>query len=105
MPATLISVAATVTSASMATISLRRSGVRSSSLLAAGHGLAVSAASRRRRSPPISGVRQPQHVPDAPDRVQQPRLDGVDLAAEVGDVRLDDAAVAAEVVVPHVVED
>src|SRR6185369_11975042 len=46
-----------------------------------------------------------QDVPHAPQRVQQPLLPGVDLAAQVGDVGLDDVHVAAEVVAPDVVED
>ena len=50
-------------------------------------------------------TRQPHHVAHAAQRVQQPRLAGVDLAAQIGDVGLDDVGVAAEVVVPHVVED
>jgi hypothetical protein len=53
-----------------------------------------------------SGIRrQAQHVPDAALGVDEGGRLGVDLAAEVGDVRLDDRAVPAEVVVPDVVED
>ena len=37
--------------------------------------------------------------------MDKPGLDGVDLAAQVRDVGLDDAVVTAEVVAPHVVED
>ena len=46
-----------------------------------------------------------QRVADAADGVDQAGLDVVELAAQVADVGLDDAAVAAEVVLPHVVED
>src|SRR5260221_10078539 len=49
--------------------------------------------------------RHAKDVADATKGVDQPRLTGVDLAAQVGDVRLDDAVVAAEVVAPDVVED
>src|SRR6476659_8737538 len=48
--------------------------------------------------------RDPQAVPDAADRVDQRRLDAVELLAQVGDVRLDHVGVATEVVLPHVVE-
>src|SRR5262245_29707933 len=44
-------------------------------------------------------------VAHAADRLDQPGVDVVDLAAEVADVGLDDAAVPAEVVLPDVVED
>src|SRR3954463_13988742 len=50
-------------------------------------------------------TREPQRVPPPADRVQQPRLGRVDLAAQVGDVRLDDVGLAVEVVVPHMVQD
>src|SRR5271165_568309 len=49
--------------------------------------------------------RQPQHVPDAAQGMDQPRFLGVDLAPQHGHVRLHDARIAAEVVVPHVIED
>src|SRR4051794_6310984 len=50
-------------------------------------------------------TRQPEGVAHPADGVQQPRVGGVDLAAQVGDVGLDDVGLAVEVVVPHVVED
>src|SRR3954452_1213070 len=50
-------------------------------------------------------TREPQGVAHPTDRVQQPRVGGVDLAAQVGDVGLDDVGLAVEVVVPHVVQD
>ena len=59
---------------------------------------------RARRSAELQAG-DPEHVADAPQRVDQVGLHQVDLAAEVGDVGLDDVAVAVEVVVPHVVED
>src|SRR5687767_8120243 len=49
-------------------------------------------------------ARQPQGVAHPADGVQEARLGGVDLAAEVGDVGLDHVGLAVEVVVPHVVE-
>src|SRR6266702_813169 len=51
------------------------------------------------------GSRQPQHVPHAAQGVDQPGLLGVYLAPQHGHVRLDDAGVTAEVVVPDVVQD
>src|SRR4051794_39024010 len=48
-------------------------------------------------------AREPQGVAHPADRVQQPRLGRVDLAAQVGDVGLHDVGLAVEVVVPHVV--
>ena len=53
----------------------------------------------------VSSSPAPDGVADAADRGDQLRLGGVELAAEVADVRLDDAAVAAEVVLPDVIED
>src|SRR6185312_12366879 len=44
-------------------------------------------------------------VPHAAHRVDHRRLAGIDLLAQVGDVDLDDARAAAEVVAPHPVED
>src|SRR3954452_5935487 len=44
-------------------------------------------------------------VPGAAHRVDHRLAAGVDLAAPVGDVELDDVALAAEVVLPHAVED
>src|SRR5690606_36098786 len=46
---------------------------------------------------------QPHDVPDATDRVDEPRAILVDLAPERGDVRLDDPL--APDVVPDVIED
>ena len=46
-----------------------------------------------------------KRVPEPADGVDEAGLDLVDLLAQVADVGLDDAAVAAEVVLPHVVED
>ena len=48
---------------------------------------------------------QAQHVADSPHGVDERGLDRVDLAPQVGDVRLDDVRLAVEVVVPDVVED
>src|SRR2546429_8931645 len=44
-------------------------------------------------------------VAHAADRVDQRRLVGVDLLAEVADVCLHDAGVAIEVIAPHMIED
>src|SRR4051794_13891546 len=52
-----------------------------------------------------SSPRDPQAVADAAYRVDQGGLDTVELLAEVGDVRLHHIGVAAEVVLPDVVED
>src|SRR6202171_2105642 len=46
-----------------------------------------------------------QDVSDAPQCVEQTLLTGVDLAAQIRHIGLDDVDVAAEVVPPHVVED
>src|SRR6478752_6937315 len=46
-----------------------------------------------------------EHVPRAPHGVDHRWAPGVDLLAQVGDVELDDVGLAAEVVVPHPVED
>ncbi len=46
-----------------------------------------------------------QHVTHTAQGVQQALLTGVDLAAQVGHIGLDDVDVAAEVVTPHMVED
>src|SRR3954463_8790200 len=45
------------------------------------------------------------HVPGATQGVDHRRAPGVDLATQVGDVELDDVALAAEVVLPDPVED
>src|SRR5579863_5630925 len=94
MPAT-----AAMTSASSPVISLVRRDVRSDRSRKAPQGwLAVPIAA-------ISGRREPQHVSHAAQGVDQPRFLGIDLAAQDRHVRLDDARVTAEVVVPHVVQD
>src|SRR5205807_10121406 len=49
--------------------------------------------------------RELQDVADTPHRVDQVGLPRVDLLAQVADVRLDDVRLAAEVVVPDMVED
>jgi hypothetical protein len=46
-----------------------------------------------------------QHVPEAPDGVDQGGFDAVHLLAQVGDVVLDHPAAPAEVVLPDVVQD
>src|SRR5262245_11697271 len=51
------------------------------------------------------GAGHPQRVPDPAHGVDQRRAGTVDLAAQVVDVRLDDASIATEVVVPDPVED
>src|SRR3954452_882779 len=60
------------------------------------------ARSRARRD--MSALRA-QRVPDAPGRLDQGWAEAVELLAQVGDVGLEHAGVAAEIVVPHVVED
>src|SRR3954452_16004246 len=59
--------------------------------------------SRRARSD--TELRLAQCVADEPHRLDQRWAERVELLAQVADVRLDDVRVAAEVVVPHVVED
>src|SRR4029077_21128848 len=59
----------------------------------------------RRRIDIRLGLRRPQRVADAPQRMNQRRLIAVDLLAQVADVRLDDPSVASEVVLPDVIED
>src|SRR5215469_18818977 len=102
MLAKLITASAMTTSASTAEISLVCSGTRPGSSLTACQWEAgpVGAGADIRL-----GRRQSQHVPDAAQRVDQPRLGAVDLAAEHGHVRLDDPGLTAEVVVPDMVED
>ncbi len=100
----LITASAMTTSVSTAVIILIRSGVRSGS--------------RRSdcQNPPgsprtvVIGARVPktpgaEDVADAAQGVQQVRLGGVDLAAQHRHVRLHDAGVPAEVVVPDMIED
>src|SRR3954451_15121981 len=50
-------------------------------------------------------ARRLEHVAGAPHRVDHRAPAGVDLLAQVGDVELDDVGLAAEVVVPHPVQD
>src|ERR1022692_9396 len=101
---------ATPTSASSAAISLSRSGVR--------RGSARIAASARRDpddgpgpgagpadiTSPL-GRGEPEYVANTAQGVQEVWLGGVDLAAQDRDVGLDDARIAAEVVVPDMVQD
>jgi hypothetical protein len=47
----------------------------------------------------------PQRVPEAPHGLDEAGVDVVDLLPQVADVGLDHTAIAAEVVLPHVVED
>src|SRR5579875_1651138 len=118
----LITTRATTTRARTAVISLTRSGVRSGSCRTAlqnpvgREGPAGGTGGPGRPGGPgvadMTGDlavrlarREPEHVTDAAEGVQQVRLGGVDLAAQHGDVRLHDPGVAAEVVVPDVVED
>src|SRR5215831_9579941 len=99
MPATLITPRAIATRASTAVISLIRSGVRPGSR---------RTFCQRPLNPDSSdmlGRREPEHVPDAAQGVDQPWPAAVHLAAQHGHIGLDDPGVAAEVVVPHVVED
>src|SRR5215469_13375585 len=102
MLTTLITASAMMTSARTAEISLIRRGTRPGSCLRprwwpwGPGGTKVDI---------TSGRGKPEHVPHAAQGVDQPRLGAVHLAAEHGHVRLDDPCVAAEVVVPHMVED
>src|SRR5947209_5228863 len=54
---------------------------------------------------PASRLRFSQRVPDEPDRLDERRTETVELLAQIAHVRLDDVGVAAEVVVPHRVQD
>src|SRR6187455_454957 len=75
-------------------------------MLAATSPIAVSettTVSRRARRDTELGLAE--RVADEPYRLDQRRAERVELLAQVADVRLDDVRVAAEVVVPHVVED
>src|SRR5215470_12230327 len=99
MPTTLMAPSAIKTSASTAVISLIRSGTRPGS---------CRAFCQRRLDPgcgDMLGGGQPEHVPDAAQGVDQPRPAAVHLAAQLGHIGLDDPSVAAEVVIPYVVED
>src|SRR3981081_534543 len=58
-----------------------------------------------RRMVAMSVRREPQDVADAAHGVNQPWLDHVDLAPQVGDVGLDDACLAVEGVAPHLIQD
>src|ERR1035437_8412429 len=98
----LMTASAIATSPSSAEMSLTRSGVRSGNCRAAFHrraGGEVTAIMVR------LGGREPEHVADPAEGVQQVRLGGVDLAPQHGDVRLHDAGITAAVVVPDMVED
>src|SRR4051794_11617344 len=114
----------TATSSAMSATSVIRSGTRgaragraragggSAGEAGAADGAWCSAASPLLSSPALVAVlttsgsaRQAQGVAHPADGVQQPGLGGVDLAAQVGDVGLDDVRLPVEVVVPHVVED
>src|SRR5437588_13096159 len=52
----------------------------------------------------MSGPRQAQRVADAANRMDQRRLIGVELLTQIADVGFEYAGVAAEVVIPDVVE-
>src|SRR5690242_10414082 len=65
----------------------------------------VIPASRRDRNDIVTPSTRTQRVTHAADGVDQLRLDVVYLLAQITDVRLDDAAVATEVVLPDMVED
>src|ERR1700745_3220185 len=91
----LMIASASATSASSAVISLTRSGVRCES----------RASAFRVMTDRVLRGRQPEHVADPAQGVDEPRLNRVDLPAEHGHVGLHDAGVATEVVVPHVVQD
>src|SRR5690349_14710436 len=105
----LISRSAANTSASTAATSLVRNGVRRrvpcSCIRNGRFGLRRSVSARRAVNVTGSGRWLAQHVPHAAQSVDQPGLHVVHLAPQVRDVRLDDVVVAAEVVLPHVVED
>src|ERR1039457_919334 len=106
MPAELIAARARITNMPSAAISLVRSGVRLDSRRNSRPGRAArlsAPSSVMAYRPALS--RKPPHVPDAAQGVDQPRFPGVHLAPQHGHVRLPDAGVAAEVVVPHVIED
>src|SRR5450432_4155364 len=102
MPAMLMTASAIATSASSAEMSLTRSGVRSGSCRAAVHRRAGGEGTAMMVR---LGRREPEHVADPAEGVQQVRLGGVDLAPQHGHVRLHDAGVTAEVVVPDMVQD
>src|SRR5436190_9531989 len=65
---------------------------------------AASSSSRRARRDTLR-LRRAEGVPDEADRPDQRRPEPVELLAQVAHVRLDDVGVAAEVVVPYVVQD
>src|SRR2546423_6850000 len=67
--------------------------------------LRSSARSRRNRSGMGLGMGKPQHVPDVAHRVDQRRIEPVDLLAQIGDVGLDDIVAPCEAVLPDVVQD
>src|SRR4051794_16230893 len=79
---------------------------RDSGTWAAGSGGACGVSATN--STPLTGrspARRLDDVAGAADGVDQLRLDGVDLLAQVADVELDDVGLALEVVLPHPVED
>src|SRR4051812_10895924 len=59
----------------------------------------------RSTATPSLSARFAQDVSHSAKSVQQSLLPRVDLAAQIGDIGLDDVDVAAEVVAPHMVED
>src|SRR4051812_12799038 len=67
----------------------------------------ATATSRARSdtSAPLGLSGETQAVADAPDGVDHRRPGCVQLLAQVGDVGLEDVGVAAEVVLPHVLEE
>src|SRR5215471_2056000 len=101
MLATLITTRAMTTSARTAVISLIRIGTRPAACCIAcqrpGDAGGTNVDMRLGRG-------EAEDVPYAAQGVDQPRLGAVHLAAEHGHVGLDDPGVAAEVVVPHMVE-
>src|SRR6516162_7278649 len=101
MLATLITTSAMMTSARTVVISLIRRGTRPGSCLTA---CQLAADPDGADGYIWLGRGEAEHVPDAAQGVDQPRFGAVHLTAEHGHIRLDDPGVAAEVVVPHMVE-
>src|SRR5579875_83889 len=107
----LMTTSAAITSTSIVVISLTRSGIRPVNRTRDRHrpglggligsdgpaGRALGAGAAIERS--LRGGK-PEHVTDPAQRVDQARLDRVDLPAQHRDVGLHDPGVAAEVVVP-----
>src|SRR5215467_2894906 len=104
MLTTLITTSAMTTRARTAVISLIRRGTRPGRCLTACQLAADPDGADGADGCIWLGRGEAEHVPDAAQGVDQPRLGAVHLAAEHGHVRLDDPGVAAEVVVPHMVE-